>query len=246
MSAMTDRYAGLRVLLTGAASGIGKAVAARVAAEGAAVASLDLTTDPIETGHALACDVSDPGAVDDAVAAAVDHLGGLDVVFNIAGIGHFRNSHDETADGFSRIVAVNLTGTFNVCRATLPHLLANEAGGAIVNTASTAGLIGQPWSAAYCASKGGVVMLTKALAFEYRSRGVRVNAVAPGGVDTPIAGAFAASFPADADMTLLDRITSPMGMMAPADAANAFAFVGSPEARYMTGAIVAVDGGVSA
>ena len=240
-----SRYEGLRVLLTGAGSGIGKAVAARVAAEGATVVSLDLKTDGIETGTPVACDVSDPEAVEGALRTAVAELGGLDVVFNIAGIGHFRNTHEETFEGFARIIAVNLTGTFNVCRSALPHLLRNEAGGAIVNTASTAGLIGQPWSAGYCASKGGVVMLTKALAYEYRDRKVRVNAVAPGGVDTPIAGAFAESFPPDANLALIDRITSPMGMMHPDEVANAFAFVGSPEARYMTGAIVTVDGGVT-
>lgn len=242
---MNHRYTGSRVFVTGAGSGIGKAVAARVAAEGGEVVAVDLKTDGIETGHALACDVSDPDAVDAAVAEAVGRLGGVDVVFNIAGIGHFRNSHEESHDAFARVVAVNLTGTFNVCRAALPHLLGNEAGGVIVNTASTAGLIGQPWSAAYCASKGGVVMLTKALAYEYRDRKVRVNAVAPGGVDTPIAGAFAETFPPDANLALIDRITSPMGMMHPDEVANAFAFVGSGEALYMTGAIVTVDGGVT-
>lgn len=241
-----NRYAGTRVLITGAGSGIGKAVAARVANEGGDVVAVDLRTDGIETGHALACDVSDPDAVDAAVAETVQHLGGLDVVFNIAGIGHFCNSHEESYRAFAHVVAVNLTGTFNVCRAALVHLLGNEAGGAIVNTASTAGLIGQPWSAAYCASKGGVVMLTKALAYEYRDRKVRVNAVAPGGVDTPITGAFAQTFPPDANLALVDRITSPMGMMHPDEVANAFAFVGSGEAKFMTGAIVTVDGGVTA
>jgi len=241
---MSDRYRNLRVVVTGAASGIGKAVAARVEAEGGEVVSLDLATEGIETGTPMACDVADAGAVEATVATAVERLGGLDVVFNIAGVGHFCNSHEEPPERFARIVAVNLTGTFHVCRYALPHLLGNEAGGAIVNTASTAGLIGQPWSAGYCASKGGVVMLTKALAYEYRDRGVRVNAVAPGGVETPIAGAFAETFPPDANLALIDRIMSPMGMMAPAEVANAFAFAGSPEARYMIGSIIAFDGGV--
>lgn len=242
-----NRFAGSRVFVTGAGSGIGRAVAARLASEGATVLGVDLTTDPIDTEMKMACDVTDPEAVRTSLDRAVELLDGLDIVLNIAGIGHFRNSHEETPEAFAKVIDVNLNGTFHVCRYALPHLLANGArGGTIVNTASTAGMIGQPWSAAYCASKGGVVMLTKALAYEYRDRNIRVNAIAPGGVNTPITGSFAESFPPDANMKLAHKLMTPMGMIEPEVMANAFAFVASPEAHYMTGSIVAMDGGLTA
>jgi meso-butanediol dehydrogenase / (S,S)-butanediol dehydrogenase / diacetyl reductase len=241
------RFEGRRAIVTGAASGIGKAVAARLAEEGARVVGLDLRTDGIETEIALACDVADATSVGVAVEQAVAALGGVDVVCNIAGIGHFCTSHEETPEAFAKIVGVNLNGTFHVCRAALPHLLANgNDGGVIVNTASTAGLMGQPWSAAYCASKGGVVLLTKALAVEYADRNIRVNAVAPGGTNTAIQEAFSTTFPADASGRKMAKMMSAMGMAEPTEMAAAFAYVASSEARYMTGAIVTVDGGITA
>jgi meso-butanediol dehydrogenase / (S,S)-butanediol dehydrogenase / diacetyl reductase len=241
------RFEGRRAIVTGAGAGIGKAVAARLGEEGARVVGLDLQTDGIEAETALVCDVADASSVDAAVAQAIEALGGVDIVCNIAGIGHFCTSHEETAEAFAKIVGVNLNGTFHVCRATLPHLLANgDDGGVIVNTASTAGLMGQPWSAAYCASKGGVVLLTKALAVEYADRNIRVNAVAPGGTNTAIQHAFSATFPADASGRKMAKMMSAMGMAEPAEMASTFAFVASAEARYMTGAIVTVDGGITA
>ena len=144
-----NRFEGSCVLVTGAGSGIGRATAQRFAAEGAKVACLDLR-DHDETAAAIGaaarpfeCDVSDVKAVAAVVEAVVESLGGLDVVCNIAGIGHFRHSHEETPEDFSRIVGVNLNGTFHIIRYALPHLLA-AGGGVIINTASTAGLIGQP------------------------------------------------------------------------------------------------------
>jgi NAD(P)-dependent dehydrogenase (short-subunit alcohol dehydrogenase family) len=243
-----NRFAGSRVLVTGAGSGIGRATAERFAAEGAQVACLDLrgheeTAASIgAAAHPVPCDVSSAAAVEAAVGAAVAALGGLDVVCNIAGIGHFAASHEEPPEDFDKIVAVNLNGTFYVCRYTLPHLLEN--GGVIVNTASTAGLIGQPWSAAYCASKGGVVMLTKALAYEYRGKGVRVNAVAPGGTNTNIINSFT-NLPEGADFKMLSKIMTPMKNAEPSEIAATFAFIASEEARYMTGAVVSVDGGIT-
>jgi NAD(P)-dependent dehydrogenase (short-subunit alcohol dehydrogenase family) len=118
-----------------------------------------------------------------------------------------------------------------------------EHGGSIVNTVSTAGLIGQPYSAAYCASKGGVQMLTKALAVEYMARGVRVNGVAPGGVDTPIIHNFGP--PADADYSLIQRLMTPIGYAYPHEIAGAFAYLGSPEAAYVTGSIFSIDGAIT-
>lgn len=244
-----NRFVGSRVLVTGAGSGIGRSTAQRFAAEGAQVACLDLRgQDDTAAGigaaaHPFQCDVSDGAAVATVVEAAVVALGGLDVVCNIAGIGHFRHSHEETPEDFDRIVGVNLNGTFHIARYALPHLLAAGAG-VIVNTASTAGLIGQPWSAAYCASKGGVVMLTKALATEYKKQGIRVNAIAPGGTKTNIISSFS-TYPEGADLRQLTKVMSPMPMAEPEEIAALFAFIASDEARYMTGSIVAIDGGIT-
>jgi NAD(P)-dependent dehydrogenase (short-subunit alcohol dehydrogenase family) len=251
-----DRYRGHVALVTGAASGIGRATARRLAAEGAAVACLDVATDAIDAvageinreaadagGRAIAirCDVTDEQVVASAVADAEAELGPITNLCNIAGIGGFAHTPEQSLSGWDRIIAVNLTGTFLMCRAVLPGMI--ERGGAIVNTVSTAGVIGQPYSAAYCASKGGVKLLTKALAVEYMARGVRVNGVAPGGVDTPIIHNFGP--PADADMKLIERLMTPIGFAYPHEIAGAFAYLGSHEADYVTGAILSIDGAIT-
>jgi NAD(P)-dependent dehydrogenase (short-subunit alcohol dehydrogenase family) len=248
-----NRFDGKVALVTGAASGIGRATAVRLASEGAAVACLDVATDAAEEtaahicaeggrGIGIACDVSRPGSVSDAVGAAVSELGPPNILCNIAGIGRFYHSIEMAPQDWDRIIAVNLSGTFLVCQAALPHML--DRGGVIVNTASTSGLMAQPYQAAYCASKGGVVMLTKALAIEYWDRKVRINAICPGGVDTPIIRDFA-HLPEGADMNRLARYMSPMGFCQPEDLASLFAYVASDEAHYMTGSIVTMDGGIT-
>src|SRR2546430_11532422 len=138
--------------------------------------------------------------------------------------------------------SVNLTGTFLMCQAALPYLL--DGGGAIVNVASNAGLMGQPYSAAYCASKGGVVNLTRALSVEYLRRGVRVNAVAPGGMNTPMIAGF--TMPEGGNMKELARVTSPLGAAEPEELAGLIAYIASDDARYMVGSIVSMDGGITA
>ena len=160
---------------------------------------------------------------------------------NIAGIGNFAHTTELAFDDWQRVIAVNLTGTFLMCQAVLPHILEN--GGNIVNTASNAGLQGLAYSAAYCASKGGVVQLTRALAIEYWKKGIRVNAVAPGGVDTPLSRGF--TMPDDADMAFMAKMQAPLGMAEPEDLASLFAYIASDEARYMTGAIVSMDAGLT-
>jgi NAD(P)-dependent dehydrogenase (short-subunit alcohol dehydrogenase family) len=246
------RFEGRVAVVTGAASGVGKATAEQIAGEGGLVAALDIAEEPLRKvvdeitaggGKAIAVrsDVSDPDSVAATMDTIVSELGPPQVVCNVAGIGKFAHTTEADFGDWQRIIGVNLTGTFLMCRAALPHLLEN--GGNIVNVASTAGLMGQPYSAAYCASKGGVVQLTRALAVEYMERGVRVNAVAPGGVDTPLMGHFAP--PEDASRRLMAKLMTPMGFVKPEQVANVIAFLGSDDGDYMTGAIVSIDGGLT-
>lgn len=248
-----NRFEGKRALVTGAASGIGRATAIRLAKEGAAVACVDRNLEGANetvaaiTGaggraFAVACDVLDLAQIDATVEQVVAELGGLDVVCNIAGIGHFAYDEDETADWWNRIIGVNLSGTYFVSKAALPHLKASK--GAIVNCASTAGTHAQPLSSAYSASKGGVISLTQTMAITNGKAGVRVNCVAPGGVNTAIAEQF--PIPEDADMTLFMRIMPFAEMGEPDELAAAFAFLASSDASYVNGVILRVDGGMKA
>jgi NAD(P)-dependent dehydrogenase (short-subunit alcohol dehydrogenase family) len=224
----------------------------RLAREGARVAALDVaeenlaaTVEAIEgEGGAAAgyrCDVTSESSVGETMDALAAELGAPTVVCNVAGIGGFYNTVDMPLQQWERILAVNLTGPFLVCRAALPHLL--DHGGSIVNVASNTALMGQSYSAAYCASKAGLLMFSKALAAEYLSRGVRVNVVAPGGVDTPLMGAF--ELPEGGDFKELTKIMTPMGFSTPAEIAASVAFIASDESSYTTGAVLSVDGGLT-
>jgi NAD(P)-dependent dehydrogenase (short-subunit alcohol dehydrogenase family) len=248
------RFEGRTAIVTGASSGIGRATAVRLAAEGASVACVDVVEQGLEEtlqsivsagakAAAYRCDVTDESGVIDTVGQVAASLGRPSVLCNVAGIGTFAHTAEMPLDRWERILAVNLTGTFLMARAVLPAML-EAKDGSIVNVASNAGLMGAPYSAAYCASKGGVVLFTRALAVEYAGRGVRVNAVAPGGVDTPLMSDF--SLPEGANPKLLGRIMSRMGFSTPEQIAAAIAFIGSDESAYTTGAILSVDGGLTA
>jgi NAD(P)-dependent dehydrogenase (short-subunit alcohol dehydrogenase family) len=246
------RFADRVAVVTGAGSGIGRAVAVRLANEGARVAALDVAEDNVAatvqsitadggTAAAFGCDVTSESSVGRTVSEVVDQLGPPRVVCNVAGIGGFYRTEEMPLERWEQILAVNLTGPFLVCRATLPHLL--EHGGSIVNVASNTALMGQSYSAAYCASKAGLLMFSKALAAEFLSRGVRVNVVAPGGVDTPLIGTF--ELPEGADMKELSKIMTPMGFSTPAEIAASVAFIASDESSYTTGSVLSVDGGLT-
>jgi NAD(P)-dependent dehydrogenase (short-subunit alcohol dehydrogenase family) len=233
------RFAGKVALVTGAASGIGAATAQRFADEGADVVGLDIAGDGDKV---LRCDVSDPGSVRAAIDEAGRRHGGIDVVVNAAGVMHFNRIADVTIEEWQRHLAVNLTGPFLISQAALPSLL--ERRGCIVTVASNAGIEGQPYNAAYCASKGGVVLLMKSLAVELAKSGVRVNCICPGGVDTPLIAGAAASIPADADPKLMDRLNSLIPRwIAPAEIAELIAFIASDAAASMTGSAIMIDGG---
>jgi meso-butanediol dehydrogenase/(S,S)-butanediol dehydrogenase/diacetyl reductase len=247
MARFTDRTA----IVTGGGSGLGRATAVLFAAEEASVAVVDLVADAAEAtaaaivaagGRAAAftADVSDAASVEACVAAVAKGLGRPQILVNSAGIGGFVHSEEESPEHWGSVIGVNLTGTFLMCRYTLPHLL--DGGGAIVNIASNAGLMGQPYSAAYCASKGGVVNLTRALAVEYLERGVRINCVAPGGMRTPLTKGF--RLPEDVDLDVLRPIMSRLGVSEPEEVAECIAYVASDTARYMIGSIISIDGGL--
>jgi len=228
------RFEGKIALVTGAASGIGKATADRLAEEGATVARVDLTE-----GTEFVCDVSDEAAVTNLVASVIAKHDRLDVVCNVAGILRSDNTHDLKLENWEKILRVNLTGTFLVCRATIPHLLKTK--GCIVNTSSTAALGSHPWMAAYAASKGGIISLTKTIAVEYVKQGLRANCVCPGGIATPLHGQF--RMPKGADTDLLRGAMPLVPYVGPEHAASVIAFLASDDARYITGEEIRADGG---
>jgi len=239
-----------RALVTGAASGIGRATAILLAGRGAAVACFDVNADGLaETAAAIGeralpipCDVTDLAAVEIAVSQAAADLGGLDAVANVAGVGDFTGDVAEIApEEWARVLAINLTGPFHVSRAAIPHLRA--AGGAIVNVSSQFGLVGCLASPAYCASKAGLIGLTRAMAIDHTEEGIRVNCVCPGPVDTPML----AWTDATPGLTARERgrtqgrnLSGRSGR--PEEIAATIAFLLSDDVGFMSGSVVAVDG----
>jgi NAD(P)-dependent dehydrogenase (short-subunit alcohol dehydrogenase family) len=233
------RFDGKVALVSGAAGGIGRAVAERLADEGAAVVGCDI--EPMPDG--VRCDVRDEGSCAAAVAAVVERHGRLDVLANVAGIGIARALADLEPDQWRQVIDVNLTGTFLLSQRALPALL--QTRGVIVNMGSVAGMRATPYNAAYCASKGGVIMLTKSMAIELAKAGVRVNAVCPAAVDTPFLAGF--EIPEGADMALLARAGSPMGRLIDvAEVAGAVAYLASDEAATISGTTLVIDGAATA
>jgi NAD(P)-dependent dehydrogenase (short-subunit alcohol dehydrogenase family) len=249
MQRFTDKVA----LVTGAASGIGRAAAERLASEGASVLCADLNLEALEdtvkaitesggTASAFAFDISNEQQVSDCVKASTDRYGQLDVLVNMAGILGFHSTQELELSTWQKIIDVNLTGTFLLCKAALPYLLLTQ--GNIVTASSTAALAGLPSGAAYSATKGAVLAMTRSIAVEYAKRGVRANCICPGDIKTNMTSNI--SMPDDYDYDLIGRISSMTGPKGPESVAGVIAMLASADGDHITGENIRIDGGTLA
>lgn len=245
------RFAEKICLVTGAASGIGRASALRLAGEGATLIVADINEEGLRSLESelgttgASCLVQPYDALDEnscrtLVARGVERFGRLDVVCNIAGACRADHFLELRLTDWDRMFAINVRSLVAICQAALPHLI--ESRGNIVNMASASGLCGAPYWSAYAASKAAVVSLSASLAVEFNARGVRVNAVCPGSVNTSLPGTY--SIPTDIDMNAMQRLF-PMTQPAaePEEIAGAVAYLASDEARFVTGIAFNIDGG---
>ncbi|MFF1613663.1 SDR family NAD(P)-dependent oxidoreductase [Amycolatopsis sp. NPDC058278] len=238
-------FDGVRAVVTGGASGIGLATARMLSRRGARVVCLDLNETVEECLTGVRADVSDDGSVRAAVAAAVDHLGGLDVLVNNAGIGAQGTVEDNDDAEWHRVFDVNVVGMVRVTRAALPHLRESPAA-AIVNTCSIAATAGLPQRALYSATKGAVLALTRAMAADHLAEGIRVCCVNPGTAHTPwIDRLLATADDPGAELAAL-AARQPTGRLVTADeVAAAICYLAGPDSGATTGTDLAVDGGMS-
>jgi NAD(P)-dependent dehydrogenase (short-subunit alcohol dehydrogenase family) len=244
-------------LVTGGASGIGRATALLLAAEGAAVAVVDLdergaravarqASDAGGRAIAVECDVSDSPQAKATVERVVSAFGRLDILFNNAGIIHHASVTDTTEEDWDRVMSVNVRSIFLMCKHAVP-LMIRAGGGAIVNTASDWGLVGGPRTAAYCASKGAVVQLTRALAIDHGPQGIRVNCVCPGDTDTPLLRTEAAQLGRAIEDLVAEGKRVPLGRIGtPEEIARIVLFLASDAASFVTGSALPADGGALA
>ena len=247
------RFEGKSALVTGAASGMGRATTLAFANEGANVLAVDIDADGLATlateaaeasgsvvTHHAAIGTRDAGHA--AVAAAVEAFGGLDVLANVAGVVRSAHTVDVTEDDWNLMFSVNVSGMFWLCQAALG---AFDGGGVIVNVASNAGLMGQAYFAGYCASKGAVVNLTKALAMEFaKDNSIRIDALAPGQTATPMTGTI--ELPTDCDIDLMRPYMGYRKAAQPEEQAAAILFLASDDASAFHGAVVSSDGALTA
>ena len=233
---------GLRVLVTGAAGGIGSAVTQRLVDEGARVAAADLAAPETAAETAVAGDVTAEDGAARVVGDATSALGGLDALVLTAGIHYVGPTHEMSADDFDRVLAVSARGTFLCLRAALPAMLEQRAG-RIVTYGSTAALVGAPGLTAYAAAKGAVLQISRSVAAEYASRGIRANCLCPGATDTPLLRRLMA----DREDPEHFAQAHPIGRFANADEiAGATAYLLSDDASYFVGSAVVCDGGFTA
>jgi NAD(P)-dependent dehydrogenase (short-subunit alcohol dehydrogenase family) len=244
---------GKAALVTGAASGLGRATALKLAQAGADVCIVDVNAEGLEeTATAIrnlgpralvhATDLARRENCTAAVAAAVAALNRLDALCNVAGIIVMCNAHEMSPEAYEKTIAVNLNAPFYLIQAAIPHLLATQ--GAVVNVSSSAAFIGEAYAAAYCATKAALNHLTKALAMEYVHKPIRFNAVAPGGMMTNIAKDL--RMPEGVDYALIKRYSGLRGLVEVDDVADMVAFLASDAARAYHGACVTIDRGITA
>jgi len=253
------RLDGKTAVVTGAANGIGRAMAHAFAAAGAKVVVSDVLaddgrrtvreiTEAGRTAHFVAADVADAVQAEQLIAATVERFGAIDILVNNAGTGGGQQRlHEIEPEDFDRVIAVNLRGTFLCSKYAIPHFLA-QGEGRILNTASTYGLIAAPNAAAYCASKAGIINLTRQLAVDYGPDGIRVNAICPGYIDTGLGRRgprlTPEEFRAASAVREAAAARQPLGRQgAPAEVGEVALFLVSDAASFMTGSIVTVDGG---
>ncbi|AMO71308.1 SDR family NAD(P)-dependent oxidoreductase [Sphingorhabdus sp. M41] len=240
-------------LVTGAASGLGRATAIKLASAGAKLCLVDVDETGLAETSAIigdsggvaivqVADLTDPVACSAPVDHAADTFGRFDALCNVAGLIYMAKTPDMPVEQLQRTIAVNLTAPFLLSQSAIPHLLKTE--GAIVNVASSAAFLGEAYAAAYCASKSGLVGMTKAMAMEYAKQPIRINAVAPGGMMTNIATNM--KFPDDADVELIRRYTGLRGLVEVDDVADMVCLLASDAGRGYHGACINIDAGITA
>jgi NAD(P)-dependent dehydrogenase (short-subunit alcohol dehydrogenase family) len=250
---IAGRFDGKALLVTGAGSGIGRASAVRLAAEGGKVLAHDVNADGLTETAAIITsaggtvetrvgDITTRDECFDTVAAAVAAFGKLDVLVNVAGIAASYHFTDMSEAAYRRMVAVNQDAPFFFCQAAIPHLL--ESDGNIVNVASNAGLMGQAYTVAYSMTKGAVIQLTKSLAMEYMKTPLRVNGIAPGGIESSLTAGY--QMPDDLDWDFVGRYAGFRGMGVPQDIAQLVSLLASADGINFHGSILSSDRGVTA
>ncbi len=250
---MGETFAGSVVLVTGAASGMGAACAREFASRAATVCLLDLdeprlrtVANELGTNSIFGGDVSDSAFCASTIDAIIDRFGKIDILVNAAGTIHRADALGTSNDDWRRVMGTNIDGMFYLCRAALGHMV-DAGGGVIINFGSIWGGVASAGSTAYCVSKGAVHQLTKALALDHAEDNIRVNAVAPGEVRTPMLLAERETAPTEYELQALADATIPMKRLAePEEIAKVVAFLASADASYMTGEIVHVDAGYTA
>lgn len=251
------RFSGRTAIVTGSASGIGRGIALKLGREGANVVVADLSPEPNtggtpthqkiqeEGGEAvfMETDVTDEESVQDLVYRTAEKYGQIDILVNNAGVHHSASVSEETEAGWNQVIGVNLNGTFLCSKHVLQHMESEEISGDIVNIGSIAGLVGYGESAAYCASKGAVVELTREMALDYGDQGINVNAVDPGVIRTAMTEDMRED---EKTRQFMEQNTALPRLGEPEDIANAVAFLASDESDFITGENLVVDGGWTA